>query len=257
MRSGKGEIEMGFLDTSFNSNDYNKIHELDCFDGLVKLNDINGGLIKCIVTSPPYNLGGDFHTFVDGKRVTYGDYKSPYDDKMSEKEYQNWQLRFLDLCYEALENDGVMFYNHKNRIVKGSVITPFDWIQKSKFNIYQVVVLDFGATANVDKRRFFPVHELLFVLTKNNKTKLKNINNLTDVWKMKKVPRKKSGHPATFHTDLPLRCIQASTDEGDLVCDPFAGTGTTLVVAKELNRNFIGFEVSKDYIEITNKRLNN
>lgn len=243
------------MNKTFGKNDFNKLHKMDCFDGLIKLNDINGGMVKCIVTSPPYNLGGDFHTFVGGKRVTYGDYKSPYNDKMNEKEYQEWQREFLNLCFDALTEDGVMFYNHKNRIVKGSIITPFDWIQKSKFNISQVIVMDLGSTANVDKRRFFPVHELIFVLTKNKTTKLKNIQNLTDVWKMKKVSRKISGHPATFHIDLPTRCIESCTDEGDLICDPFAGTGTTLLAAKQLNREYIGFEISEEYLKLANIKL--
>ena len=49
----------------------NKIYNMDCLEYMKTLPDNS---IHCIVTSPPYNLGGDFHTFVDGKRVTYGDY---------------------------------------------------------------------------------------------------------------------------------------------------------------------------------------
>lgn len=63
--------------------------------------------INCIITSPPYNLGGDFHTFVDGKRVTYGDYKG-FKDKIPETEYKHSQIEVLNECYRILNNDGLM-----------------------------------------------------------------------------------------------------------------------------------------------------
>ncbi len=228
----------------------NKIYNMDCMQGLKNLKT----KVNCIVTSPPYNIGGDFHTFVNGKRVTYGAY-AEYNDKMPEEVYQQWQVDVLNACYDVLEDDGVMFYNHKNRIVNGSVISPFEWIPKSKFNINQVIVMNLKSTANVDKRRFFPVHELIFVLTKQKGLKLNNSSCLTDVWEAKKVPRKVSGHPATFHVDIPKRCIEASTKEGDIVLDIFMGSGTTALASKELNRNFIGFEITQEYINTAYKRL--
>jgi site-specific DNA-methyltransferase (adenine-specific) len=218
------------------------------------MKNIQNNYIDCIITSPPYNLGGDFHTFVNGKRVTYGDYKG-FKDKLSEKEYTQSQLDLLNECYRIVKNDGWMFYNHKNRIINGTTSSPLEWILQSKWNLSQIVVLDFGATANVDKRRFFPVHELLFVLNKDIKQKLHNDDCLTDVWKMKKVPRKISGHPATFDIELPLRCIKASTKEGDIVFDPYAGTGTTLLAAKLLNRQYIGSEISEEYYQLSLKKL--
>ncbi len=230
----------------------NRVYQFDVLEGMSLIPDQS---VKCVVTSPPYNLGGDFHTFVGGKRVTYGDYKGKYNDKMKESDYQEWQISVLNECYRILKDDGVMFYNHKNRIVNGTVISPFDWIKYTSFNINQVIVMNLKSTANVDKRRFFPVHELIFVLTKEPGLKLNNVECLTDVWDVKKVPRKVSGHPATFHIDVPLRCIKASTEEGDVVFDPFAGTSTTLVAAKQLNRKYIGFEISSEYIELSNERL--
>lgn len=150
-----------------------------------------------------------------------------------------------------------MFYNHKNRIINGSISSPLEWIYQTKWNIAQIVVLDFGASPNVDKRRFFPVHELLFILNKDTKLKLNNAECLTDVWKMKKVPRKVSGHPATFHIDLPTRCILASTKENDIILDPYSGTATTCLSAKQNNRRFLGFEVSEEYMVLGNERLIN
>ena len=225
----------------------------DCLEVMNKLISKNIQ-VDTIITSPPYNLGGDFHTFVNGKRVTYGDYNK-FKDKMPEEEYQDWQIEFLNTCYEILKEDKFMFYNHKNRIVKGSIISPLDWINKTKWNVSQIVILNLKSTANVDKRRFFPVYELLFVLNKNIKSVLNNHQCFTDVWEMKKTSRKITGHPATFHIDLPTRCIEASTQEGDLVLDPFVGTGTTLVASDNLNRKSMGIELDEKYCEITKNEI--
>lgn len=229
----------------------NNVYNIDCFEGMRNIEDKS---INCIITSPPYNLGGDFHTFVNGERVTYGDYKG-FKDKLPEKQYQEEQTKFLNECYRILSDDGFMFYVHKNRIIKGSISSLLEWIFKTQWNLSQIVVLNFGSTANVDKRRFFPVYELMFVLNKNPKLKLNNQQCLTDVWKMKKVPRKKSGHPATFHIDLPTKCILASTKEGDVVFDPYSGTGTTCVAAKDNGRKYIGFEISEFYCDYSKTRL--
>ena len=166
----------------------NGFYNLDCMEGMKQFPD---KLVDCIVTSPPYNLGGDFHTFVGGKRVTYGDYNT-YRDSLTEEDYQKWQVLMLEECFRVLKDDGVMFYNHKNRIVNGSVISPFEWINKSRFNILQVIVLNLKSTANVDKRRFFPVHELLFVLSKSNKTKLNNNECITCLLYTSPSPRDRS-----------------------------------------------------------------
>lgn len=231
--------------------EFNNIYNLDCFVGMKK---IENEAIDCIITSPPYNLGGDFHTFVDGKRVTYGDYNG-FKDKIPENEYKKNQIKVLNECYRILKDTGFMFYVHKNRIIKGSMSSPLEWIYETKWNIQQIIVLDFGASANVDKRRFFPVHELVFVLNKNPKLKLHNDECLTDVWKMKKVPRKESHHPAVFHIDLPMRLIKASTYENDIVFDPYSGTGTTCKAAMDCNRRFLGFEISKFYYDLSMDRL--
>lgn len=63
------------------------------------------------------------------------------------------------------------------------------------------------------------------------------------------------GHPAPFPEELARRHIISWSNEGDLILDPFMGSGTTAVVAVEQNRNFIGFDVSEKYVETANARL--
>lgn len=67
----------------------------------------------------------------------------------------------------------------------------------------------------------------------------------------------KDGHPASFPYDLAKDHILSWSDEGDLVLDPFAGIGTTLLAARDLKRNFIGIEISSKYFETLQKNLNN
>lgn len=231
----------------------NSVIQGDCLDVMRGMSDKS---VDYVITSPPYNLGGDFHTMVGGKRVSYGGYASKKNDNLPESEYQAWQIDVLAEIHRTLKDDGVLFYNHKNRIKDGSIISPIEWLCKTDFNISQIVVLNFKSTANVDKRRFFPVHELLFVLTKSTKTKLTNVDCLTDVWEMKKVSRKVSGHPATFHESLPQRCLSAvNVSNETVVMDPFTGTGTTLKAAKSAGCHFIGIERETEYVEIAKEAV--
>lgn len=75
----------------------------------------------------------------------------------------------------------------------------------------------------------------------------------TNVWKMQPAPRE--GHPAPFPFDLPFRCIRLSSFPGELVVDPFMGSGTTLLAARALGRKAVGIELSERYCEIAANRL--
>ncbi len=89
----------------------------------------------------------------------------------------------------------------------------------------------------------------------------KDTRKLDNVWKlntgyMKGTPDKVAfEHPATFPDMLAERHILSWSNEGDTILDPFAGSGTTLKMAKKNNRNYIGIEISQEYIDIINKRL--
>ncbi|MDE2937915.1 MAG: DNA methyltransferase [Chloroflexota bacterium] len=68
--------------------------------------------------------------------------------------------------------------------------------------------------------------------------------------------RDKNAHPATFPIALAAKCISLFSHEGELVLDPFVGSGTTLVAARDLNRNAIGFDLKQEYVELCRERLN-
>ena len=86
------------------------------------------------------------------------------------------------------------------------------------------------------------------------------MKNPTDVWKISLVSGnspERTEHPSQYPEELVERIIKVGTHEGDLVLDPFMGSGTTAVVAKRLNRRYVGYEIEPEYIEIANKRLEN
>ena len=80
-------------------------------------------------------------------------------------------------------------------------------------------------------------------------------SNKRDVWTVSTSPEKEA-HFACFPQKLIVDCIKAGCPENGIVLDPFMGSGTTAVVARKLNRNYVGFELNPDYQKIANRKLN-
>ncbi len=78
--------------------------------------------------------------------------------------------------------------------------------------------------------------------------------NRRSVWSIITVPFK-GVHSAAFPAELPELCIKAGSRENDIILDPFMGAGTTALVAARLNRQYIGFEINQQYIELAEQRL--
>jgi site-specific DNA-methyltransferase (adenine-specific) len=213
----------------------------DCMEVLPTL-----GGFDSVVTSPPYNLGG-FHQ--EGKKWAY----EGYSDLMPEADYQQWQIDLLDLMHDKGAKH--LFYSHKNRILDGLMISPLCWLYKTKWAVHQCVVVNKGSGANVDKRRFFPVHENVYVLFSDNKGQLQNNDCLTDVWQVgqEHTNRKDIGHPAIMPQSVAWKCIAAT--DAQTILDPFAGSGTTGVAAIQLGRKFIGIEREPKYFDIACQRI--
>ncbi len=222
----------------------NKIFCMDCLDGFKM---IENNSIDLIITSPPYNLGNNHHT---GRKK-----HKPYEDNMDELEYQKWQTKVLNECFRVLKNDGSMLYNHKNRIKNGLQITPYEWILKTNFVVKQEIVW-VNRSQNFDNIRFYPFTERIYWLTKNNKTKLVNKIKHSDFFDSKEwKPRGiKDSHTRSFPEKM-VNDLMLCFPNAKIIMDPFAGSGTTLVAAKKMNKNYIGFEIDKNYCELINKNL--
>lgn len=222
----------------------NKIHNLDCLEGLKKIED---NFIDLIITSPPFNLGNTHHT-------GFKKHKS-YEDNMSEKDYQNWQIRVLNECFRVLKSEGSLIYQHKNRISKGIQISPYEWIFKTDFIIKQEIIW-INRSQNFDKIRFYPFTERVYWLAKNSKTKLKNTINKQDVfdWKEWKPVGTKGKHTRAFPEKF-VEDILKVFPKSKLILDPFMGSGTVAKVCQDMKRNFIGLEINKKFIKLAEKRL--
>lgn len=233
----------------------NKIYNIDVLDGLKLLDDES---IDLIITSPPYNKVG-LNGIQKGKKwnktIDYdGD---PQNDNMNENDYQEWQENILNEMYRILKKDGSLFYNHKNRIHKGEIISPYKWIFKTPFKIRQEIIWDRGSSQNVNRCRYIPSTELIFWLTKSNKVRFdrsKETMFKNEVWNI--IPQKNTEHPAPFPIDIPNNIIpNISIGEKITVLDPFMGSGTTALSAIKNNCNYIGFEKFQSYVDMANESI--
>jgi modification methylase len=111
------------------------------------------------------------------------------------------------------------------------------------------------------------VHEYILIFSKDTfSRKVKDKQNTISrddflewtksVWTFPAVSARKVGHPAPFPEELPHRLIQLYTCLGDVVLDPFAGSGTTCLAARRDGRRYIGYEINESYIQLANERLN-
>ncbi len=223
----------------------NNIYRIDCIEGIKNIPNNN---IDIIITSPPYNLGNNHHTGVKKHK--------PYNDYMPEKKYQKWQKDVLNECFRVLRKGGSMFYNHKNRIRNGLQIAPYEWITESQFLVKQEIVW-INRSQNFDKMRFYPWTERVYWLVKDKSTKLNNLINHHDVfdWKEWRPVGTRGSHTRAF-PEIMVENILSCFPKSKIVLDPFAGSGTTLVVAKKMKKKFIGFENNKKYYNLAKNRIN-
>jgi site-specific DNA-methyltransferase (adenine-specific) len=125
------------------------------------------------------------------------------------------------------------------------------------------------------KDRFTKAHEYIFLLSKSaryyfdhkailepstrsdgRKDKTWPVRHKRSVWTVS-VNANSCGHFATFPPEVIVPCIKAGCPENGIVLDPFMGSGTTAVVARKLNRNYIGFELNPEYIKMAGRRIKN
>ena len=209
-----------------------------------------GVKVDLIITSPPYNLGKKHHT---GNKI-FNSY-TKYSDNMQETNYQEWQIQFLNKCFDILSDSGSIWYNHKNRIRDGIQITPYEWILKSKLIVKQEIVWQNGSQ-NFDKIRFYPMTERIYWLAKSPKTKMFNIINHHDFFNRSewKPVKTKGEHKRAYPIEMCLDIIKCFGDS-KIILDPFMGSGTTGVACKNLNKIFIGIELDDNYLKIAEDRI--
>lgn len=200
----------------------NKIYNMDCLEGLKLIPDNS---IDLVLIDPPYGIN----------------YLSNYRKEKHEK-IVNDNVLFITLeeLWRVLKNDGAIFcfYSHKNPLIDEKVKNTIIWVKDNW-------------TAGDLEGDFGNQYECIAYLPKKDfKLKSKRYSN---VWNFKRTLN--NLHPTEKPVSLLKRLVESGSKENDLVLDCFMGSGTTAVACKQLNRNFIGFEISKEYCDIANERL--
>lgn len=232
--------------------------------------------VDLVVCSPPYNIDINYGNNTSKGKITNSK-GIKYDDNMTESNYKEMLNNVFSECRRVLSKKGQAWINIKNRYSDGEIYPPF-WILQMFPDMYLKNLIiwnfDWGGSTNI---RFAPRYEFVFWFTKNKEEYTFNLDsvkipalnyrpdryksqlkNPTDVWRISMVSGnfdERTSHPAQYPEELIERIILVGTNKGDTVLDPFMGSGTTAVVAKKLGRNYVGYELVQEYIEISEERL--
>ncbi len=222
--------------------------------------------LHLMITSPPYNVSKE------------------YDEDLSLKEYLEMLKRVFTETYRVLVNGGRACVNVAN-LGRKPYIPLSDYISQMMieigFNMRGQIIWNKAASASpstawgswmsASNPTLRDIHEYILVYSKgdykrerkkeekevkqNSIAKEEFMEWTKSIWTFNAESAKRVGHPAPFPIDLPYRLIQLYSFKTDIILDPFMGSGTTGIAALKSDRKFIGFEISKEYIDLANKRI--
>lgn len=225
----------------------------DCLAVMASMPDES---VDLIVADPPYNLGKDYGNNSDSQgKAQYLEFTNDWLReavrllKPNGSIYVFMGFRYISYLYVAMEEDFSLHFQN--------------WIS-------------WHYTQGIGKKKgFSPRHDDILLFSKSKKPKFnlddirvpqkfyRSVNNMRganpgDVWQFSHVhycQESRTQHPTQKPEGLMERMVLASTDQGDTVLDPFAGSGSTLRVCQQLGRRSIGIEVNTDFAEIIRSRL--
>jgi adenine-specific DNA-methyltransferase len=244
------------------------IYHGDCLELMRRLPNES---INLAVTSPPYNIGKE------------------YEDRLALAAYLDWCENWIKEIYRLSKADGTFWLNLGYMpLEERAKAIPIPYLLWDRIPFYLIQEVVWHYKAGVAGKKFYsPRNEkfLWYVKSednytfnldevrdpnvkypnqkKNGKIKVNPIGkNPSDVWIFSKVTsgmnrssKERTTHPAQFPEAVIERVIKASSNTGDIILDPFMGSGTTAAVALRLNRYVIGFELEESYCDITAQRL--
>lgn len=220
--------------------------------------------VHLVVTSPPYNVGKD------------------YDKNLSLKEYRKMLTKVFKETYRVLVVGGRACINVANLGRK-------PYIPLHSFIIEDMAKLGFfmrgeiiwnkgggaspstawGSWLSAKNPTLRDVHEYILVFSKGSNGRENTVDKRStmtkdefmeltkSIWTFLPQQARAVGHPAPFPVELPLRTIKLYTFEGDVVLDPFIGSGTTAIAALMTGRHYVGYDIDKDYIKLAENRIKN
>ena len=219
--------------------------------------------VDVVFADPPYRLSGGGVTVKSGRIASVD--KGSWDRSMGFDRDHEWNLRWLKSARRILKPDATLWVSGTHHIIFSLGFA----LQSLNFKIInQIAWHKPDPPPNALHTAFTHAHETLLWASKSTGSRhtfnfeLVNSANpasqLSSVWRIPSVPKseKRLGyHPTQKPLRLIRRALLASTREGDLVFDPFCGSGTTAVAAKELNRTFVGAELEEEFVRLAGRRI--
>lgn len=246
-----------------NENDFpDKLENTIILGTAENMKELPDNSVHLMITSPPYNVSKE------------------YDEDLSLKEYLQLLKNAFSETYRVLVNGGRACINVAN-LGRKPYIPLSDYISKMMleigFNMRGEIIWNKAASASPSTAWgswqsaanpiLRDVHEYILVFSKgdykrergqkeNTITKEQFMEWTKSIWTMNAESARRIGHPAPFPEELPFRLIQLYSFKGDIILDPFMGSGTTAVSALKSDRKYIGYDVSQEYIELAERRIN-
>ena len=228
------------------------------------MDEIPDSSVHLMITSPPYNVGKE------------------YDDDLTLDEYLELLSSVFGETYKKLVTGGRACINIAN-IGRKPYIPIHAMVIEIMLDLGYLmrgeIIWDKSASAggscawgswmSASNPVLRDYHEYILVFSKESYSKNKAqekrdtighddfIQWTKSIWTFPAVNAKKIGHPAPFPVELPHRLINLYSYEGDVILDPFIGSGTTAIAAMQNKRNYIGYDVKKEYVELAQKRISN
>ena len=207
-----------------------KLYHGDC---LTVMDSLDKASIDCLITDPPYGMS----------------YKSPTESHrpIINDNHLNWLAPFAIKAYDLLKENahGYVFCSHHH-------VDVFKKVLSSVFDYKNILIWEKNTVGLNDFiTNYGPKYEMIIYLNKGKRT----LNGGRDPNLFKFIKPKNELHPTQKPVDLMEFLIFKSTHEGDVILDPFMGSGTTGIAAKRLKRRFIGIELDEAYFEIASKRI--
>ena len=148
-----------------------------------------------------------------------------------------------------IPEDGAIFYNHKWRVQSGLIQDRHEILEG--FPVRQIIIWKRKGGINFNAGYFLPTYEVIYLIAEPEFKLVPKANSVGDIWQF--TQETKNEHPAPFPIALIERIIGSTYAKK--VLDPFMGSGTTAIAAINLERNFVGIEISEKYCELSKKRL--
>lgn len=237
----------------------NNIYNIDCIQGM-KLMEENS--VDLILTSPPYNLN-----------INYSDYQ----DKQPIEVYFDWCREWIEECYRILKPGGrfcLQIGCFQSTINHPTYATFTNICQDIGFTFREFIIWNknqipkrtaWGSWLSPSNPRILPPFEMIINFHKispkiiekgeSDLDRQEFIDWTNGLWVIAPESAKKMKHPAPFPEELAKRCIKMHSYKGAVVVDPFNGSGTTTKVANQLGRNWIGFDITEEYCNISRNRI--